>query len=304
MSDNEESLKVDLDQDNFINEETNDFAKSLEEISKDDRPSTINKISQTSKTNNTISNLKNEMKENIFPYLNKDKIPEIKIKDENYFESGDKIENYLKTPINKNFNDNIYNICERCNKNNNCFYCLSCNINFCDICSENCKNNWDELIVLQKLKDEIEYCKKEIKRIIKENFIEPEKKETNGEKEQKSYKVFDEDKIIVDKSTEKIKAYSNDILLIRNILEKNYDNYFHFKNVINCLLYLQKKYCKNNLIESENNEFIRIDKNLNYLEYKYNSFYKNINEINMLIKIEKEDINKEIYFLDNGYKKI
>ena len=136
-----------------------------------------------------------------------------------------------------------------------------------------------------------------------ENFIEPEKKETNGEKEQKSYKVFDEHKIIVDKSTEKIKAYSNDILLIRNILEKNYDNYFHFKNVINCLLYLQKKYCKNNLIESENNEFIRIDKNLNYLEYKYNSFYKNINEINILIKIEKKDINKEIYFLDNGYKK-
>ena len=101
MSDNEEFLKVDLDQDNFINEETNDFAKSLEEISKVDRPSTINKISQTSKTNNTIRNFKNDMKENIFPYLNKDKIPEIKIKDENYFESGDKIENYLKTSINK-----------------------------------------------------------------------------------------------------------------------------------------------------------------------------------------------------------
>ena len=243
MSDNEESrssLNVDLDQDNFINEETNDFAKSLEEISKIDPPSTINKISQTLNQNSTISNLKNEIKENIFPYLNKDKIPEIKIKDENYFESGDKIENYLKTPINKNFNDNIYNICERCNKNNNCFYCLSCNINLCDICSENCKNNWDELIVLQKLKDEIEYCKKEIKRIIKENFIEAEKKETNGEKEQKSYKVFDEDKIIDDNFT-KIKSYSNDILLIRNILEKNYDNYFHFKNVINCLLHLQKK---------------------------------------------------------------
>jgi len=66
---------------------------------------------------------------------------------------------------------------------------------------ENCKNNWDELIVLQKLKDEIVHCKKEIKRIIKENFIEPEKKETNGEKEQKSYKVIDEDKIIDDNFT-------------------------------------------------------------------------------------------------------
>ena len=221
MSDNEESrssLNDGFVQDNFINEETNDFAKSLEEISKDDRPSTINKISQTlnqtSTINNTISDLKNEIKENIFPYLNKDKIPEIKIKDENYFESGDKIENYLKTPINKNFNDNKKNICEKCNKNNNCFYCLSCNINLCDICSEKCKNNWDKLIEFQKLKDEIEYCKKEIKRIIKENFIEPEKKEINGEKEQKSYKVIDEDKIFDDNFT-KIKSYSNDILLIK-----------------------------------------------------------------------------------------
>ena len=55
----------------------------------------------------------------------------------------------------------------------------------------------DELIELQKLKDEIEYFKKEIKRIIKENFIEPEKKEINGQKQQKSYKVIDEDKIII-----------------------------------------------------------------------------------------------------------
>ena len=181
------------------------------------------------------------MKENIFPYLNKDKIPEIKIKDENYFESGDKIENYLKTPINKNFNDNKYNICEKCNKNNNCFYCLACKLNLCDNCSANCKNNRDKLKEFQKLKDEIEYYKKEIKRIIIKNFIETEKKETNGKKKKKSYKVIDEDKIIDDKYVEEIKIYSNDILLIRNILEKNYDNYFHFKNVINCLLYLQKK---------------------------------------------------------------
>ena len=142
MSDNEESrssLNDDLDQDNFINEETNDFAKSLEEISKVDRPSTINKISQTlnqtSTINNTIRNFKNEIKEDIFPYLNKDKIPEIKIKDENCFESGGEIENYLKTNISKNFIE--YNICERCNKNNNCFYCLSCKLNLCDNCSEN-----------------------------------------------------------------------------------------------------------------------------------------------------------------------
>ena len=99
MSDNEESrssLNDDFVQDNFINEETNDFAKSLEEMPKVDPPSNINEISQTSQINNTISDLKNEIKEYIFPYLNKNKIPEIKIEDENYFESGDKIENLFK----------------------------------------------------------------------------------------------------------------------------------------------------------------------------------------------------------------
>ena len=127
MSDNEEprsSLSDGFAQDDLINEENNDFEKSLEVMSKEAPPSTINKITQTYTINNTIGNLKNEIKENIFPYLNNDKIPEIKIKDENYFESGDKIENYLKTPINKNFNDNIYNICEKCNEYNNCFFAV------------------------------------------------------------------------------------------------------------------------------------------------------------------------------------
>ena len=65
MSDNEESrssLIEDLDKENQNNEETNDFAKSLEEISKVDNLSIINKISQTlsqtSTTNNTIRNFK------------------------------------------------------------------------------------------------------------------------------------------------------------------------------------------------------------------------------------------------------
>jgi len=160
-------------------------------------------------------------------------------------------------------------MCEKCNRYNNCFYCFACNINLCEYCSKECENNFHESIGFQNLKDEIEYYKKGIKRIINENFIEPEKKETNGEKEQKSYEVIVEDKIIDDIFTE-TKIYSNDILSIRSILEKNYDNYFHFKNIKNCYLYLQNK-------------------------------YKNINEINILVKIEEKDINKKIYLLDNGY---
>ena len=200
MSDNEEShpnLNDDIVKENLINEEDNDLAKRIEEISKDGPLSTTKKINQTSTLNNTIKDLKNEIKENIFPYLNENKIPEIKIKDENYFKSGDKIENYLKTSYNKNFIDNIYNMCEKCNRYNNCFYCFACNINLCEYCSKECENNFHESIGFQNLKDEIEYYKKGIKRIINENFIEPEKKEINGQKQQKSYEVIDEDKIFI-----------------------------------------------------------------------------------------------------------
>ena len=104
MSDNEisqSSQKDDLVQDNINDEENNEFVKTLNEISENDPPSTINQINQTSTINNTIFNvLKEEFKANSFPYLNKEKIPKIKIKDENYFEYGGKIEDYLKTPIN------------------------------------------------------------------------------------------------------------------------------------------------------------------------------------------------------------
>ena len=56
------------------------------------------------------------------------------------------------------------------------------------------------------------------------------------------------------------------------------------------------KYIKKGIFLKRNiNEFI---KRVKY-PYKYN---KNINEINLTIKIEKEDINKEIYFLDNEYE--
>ena len=73
MSDNEESrssLSDGFAQDNLNNEENNELAKRLEDISKEDPPSAINKTSKTYTNDNTISNLINEIKENIFPYLN------------------------------------------------------------------------------------------------------------------------------------------------------------------------------------------------------------------------------------------
>ena len=101
------------------------------------------------------------------------------------------------------------------------------------------------------MNDKIEYYKKEIIRIIKEYFIEPEKEEINSEKEPKSYQIIDENKIINDKSTENAKIYTDDIILIKSIIEKNYINFFHYQNIKNCYKYMKKKYDINNQITIE-----------------------------------------------------
>jgi hypothetical protein len=63
------------------------------------------------------------------------------------------------------------------------------------------------------------------------------------------------------------------------------------------------KYIKKGIFLKRNiNEFIKRVKYPNRIINKYNRINKNINEINLTIKIEKEDINKEIYFLDNEYE--
>ena len=66
----------------------------------------------------------------------------------------------------------------------------------------------------------------------------------------------------------------------------------------------KKYFTKGILLKRYINELIKRVKCPNKIQYKYNDkCNENINEVNMLIKIEKEDINKQIYFLDNGYKK-
>ena len=130
MSDNEEPNSYHINDDE---EEKNNVLINtmniLEKEFKNDNPSTINnQENQTSTNNDTIINLNKTIKENNLPYLDKDKIPEINIKDENYLEPDIIIEDYLQISIKNNFNDNIYNICEKCMKNdNNCNYVYSYN---------------------------------------------------------------------------------------------------------------------------------------------------------------------------------
>ena len=288
MSDNEQSQSFDINFDD--EEENNDLVntiKILDKESQNDNPSTINnKENQTSTINNDIINLNKEIKENYFPYLNKDKIPEIIIKDENYLDSDINIKDYLPNPINNNFNDNIYNICEKCLKNDNNFFCKGCKKNLCNNCSKDCENEFHELIELNKLNNEIEYYKKEIKRIKEEYFIELGKKENNNEKKQKSYQEIDENEIISENYTEKNIIYTNDILLIERIIQKKYNNYFHYKNIKNCFRYIQRKYDINN-----------------YIIIEYN-FEFNVKEIKIFGNnfVENNRIKCQIIFEDNEFE--
>ena len=84
--------------------------------------------------------------------------------------------------VNINFIDNIYNLCEKCKINNNYYYCKDCDETFCEKCI-NEHTSGHPVIILHELKDETEYYRNDIIRIIKEYLIEPEKKEANGEKE-------------------------------------------------------------------------------------------------------------------------
>ena len=282
MSDNEEPNSYHINDDE---EEKNNVLINtmniLEKEFKNDNPSTINnQENQTSTNNDTIINLNKAIKENNLPYLDKDKNPEINIKDENYLEPDIKIEDYLN-----NFNDNIYNICEKCMKNDNNVFCKYCKKNLCNNCFKDCKKDFHEEIELQKLNDEIEYYKKEIKRIKKEYFIDPEKKENIGEKEPRSYQAMDENKIS-ENYTEKNITYTNDILLIEKIIQKNYNNFIHYKNIKNCYRYMQRKYDINN--------YIIIEYRIGFYKEKIKIFGKNF--------VENNRIKCQIIFEDNKYE--
>ena len=232
-------------------EDKNSLVNTLKEFEKIYKnPSTIenNSLSDNSLTNNsTINNLNNELKENESPYIYKDKIPEIKIKDENNLINGEKIENYINFNSNSEFNDNIYNICEKCGKNNNHFFCENCLKNICNICTNECQNNNHKLMQFQKIKKEINHYIKDINRTISEYFIEPEKNEMIFEQEEETiYQQFGESQMNYGEHKEKFKTYTNDILLVKSIINKNYDNYFHYKNIENCYRYIKKKYDINN----------------------------------------------------------
>ena len=218
----------------FENNEKNDkdeniLAKIMKEIDNYgniDDGTIKNQEKQNSSLNNSLININNELK---------DKIPDIKLKEEI-------IEIYQNFLNLKGYNYN--NICRKCWKNNSYYFCEYCSTFLCDICSKFCKVLYQNKLI--ELKDKIEYYKKEIEKIIQEYFSDPKKKEINSERELKCYQLNDKNKII-DESIKKLE-YTNDIKLIKGIIDSNYNNYFYCKIIEKCYKYMKKEYDINDQI--------------------------------------------------------
>ena len=102
---------------NFTNN-TNELANDLSELSKENPlMSTIENQEISSIKNSTYKNCIKGIRENLFPYPNIDEIPEIKIKDQDHFQSNEEIQFY------KNFDDSKFNKCKSCGKNDNKIFC-------------------------------------------------------------------------------------------------------------------------------------------------------------------------------------
>ena len=194
------------------------LAKTLKELEDNENnidASTIeNGGKPDSSSNNSLINFNNVLKEKI----PKEEIIEIK----------------KNLQILKDNNHN--NICEKCGQNNNYYFCENCSTNLCDICSKDCKEKHQYKLI--KLQDEIKYYKKEIEKIIQEYFSEPKKKEINAERELKNDQLDDKNKII-DEPIKKLEQ-TNDIKLIKNIIDSNYNNYLYYKIIKKCYKIYEK----------------------------------------------------------------
>ena len=209
----------------------------------------------------SIQIIKEKLKSIKIAYPNNDEIPLIKINDEYFLESGEIIENYINNLV--KFDDSKFNKCTMCNRRGNNYFCKNCYKNICDICFKNCLSNNHVLIdLIEELNKITEYITN-IRLIFAECFILPKKRKNNGEIIKKTQNFdFSDDYEMNNEIEEKVMDYTYDIILIEAIIENNYINYFHYKNIEECYNYTIRKYSIN-----LNNETTSI---LNYSESNKN----------------------------------
>ena len=219
---------------------TNNLENDMNDLSINNL-STIQKA--TSTQNNSTINFYYQIltkKEKIFPYPSDvEEIPVIKFKDEKTSLPNEK--NKLSEP----YDDSKFNTCKKCKKNYNTFFCEKCQENICFEC--NCSKECDKSSLI-KLKDEeekIQKYKEEINKLIYRYFIKPKEKEKNpNEKNNKNYNgsIEDDNEMNEQNNTQSFLSISDDIILIKAINVKNYNNYFHFKNIKASYEYLKNRY--------------------------------------------------------------
>ena len=225
---------------NFLDELSNNNYSTIQNLTFTQNNSTINHLCQIIK-----------QKEKIFPYpSDKDEIPIIKFIDEEIQEikfKGEEIPYPIKVDdISKEYNDSKFNKCKKCGlKNDNIFFCEKCQENICSDCS--CSNKCDKNSLI-KLKDEekkVKGYKEEINNIISCYFIKPKEKVKNpNEKSNKNYNgsIEDDNEMNEQNNNQSFLSISDDIILIEAINVKNYNNYFHFKNIKASYEYLKNRY--------------------------------------------------------------
>jgi len=174
---------------------------------------------------------------------------------------------------------NIYNydkINITCEKHNELYtnYCKNCKKNICYLCEE--EHNNHEIILLRKMmidKNELMLKLDELKQ---------------------SINIFKEDINKIMEILNNVKDYLDYYYKLEEYLFNNYDKNernYEILNNINELLNFNNTILKD--INKDNNIETKF-KNINNI---YNQIYKN--EIKLILNIEKKDINKNIYFLDN-----
>ena len=183
--------------------------------------------------------------------------------------------------LNHNKNHNLINydkIHYLCNKHNEPFtnYCTKCNKNICTLCEEDHLDH--EMISLRK--------------------IMPNKKNL--------FKKLDDLKNSVNKCNSSI----DKIINILNVMKENFNNYYKIEEyMINNYEQNERNfeilYNINEIINNNDNILNDLNKinSSNDIKNKFNNIYeiyrRKNNIIKMKLKIEKDDINKEIYFLNN-----
>ena len=187
-------------------------------------------------------------------YLKKDDIPQIKIKNKNFMSCDEKeikIKDYLKQIDNKikDIKDNsfdliddyIYDRCRICKVNLNKFFCINCEKNLCEKCIKECIEEKHMTLSLNEIEKNYKYHIEIIKTFLNSYIIPIKDEEQNQsndiEENNKDNKIIENEININCTSIPKIEEGNEDILLIIKIISINYNNYFHYKNIMEIINY-------------------------------------------------------------------